>query len=193
VSSKTANVELLAALARVLRKRRLRWYLFGAEAVVIWGRPRMTADVDVTVEIADAKLPSLVAALKRAGFDGRVDDLLPFAVRTRVLPLVHHKTSLPLDLVLSGPGLEEEFHARARTVKLGNLRVPVISPEDLVVAKLLAQRPNDIEDVHGIVRRQGDELRLAVIRKTLRAIEKALDRDDLIALFERIRRGRPIK
>jgi hypothetical protein len=42
------------------RLRRLRWYVFGAQAVVVHGRPRMTGDVDVTVEIDVSRLPSLI-------------------------------------------------------------------------------------------------------------------------------------
>lgn len=37
---------LLAELARL----RVPWYVFGAQAALIWGRPRLTTDVDVTVD-----------------------------------------------------------------------------------------------------------------------------------------------
>jgi predicted nucleotidyltransferase len=53
--------------------------------------------------------------------------------------------------VLAGPGLEEQFLARAVLVDIGGVRVPVMSPEDLVVTKILAGRPKDIEDVRGIL------------------------------------------
>jgi hypothetical protein len=37
-----ASVEVLAALAKVLRPRKIRWYLFEAQAAVQHGCPRMT-------------------------------------------------------------------------------------------------------------------------------------------------------
>lgn len=43
---------------------------------------------------------------------------------------------MPLDLVVAGDGLEQEFLARVVRVEVGGLRIPVISPEDLVVTKL---------------------------------------------------------
>jgi len=49
VPRRPANAELLAELAAVLRRHRVRWYLFDAQAVVIHGRPRLTDGVDVTV------------------------------------------------------------------------------------------------------------------------------------------------
>ncbi len=39
------------ALAGVLLKLRVPWYLFGAQSAIVWGRPRLTADVDVTVRL----------------------------------------------------------------------------------------------------------------------------------------------
>ena len=44
----SAVLELLAALSAVL-DRRGRWYVFGAQAVVAYGVPRFSADVDVTL------------------------------------------------------------------------------------------------------------------------------------------------
>ena len=45
-----AALDLLKALAAVL-DRWGRWYLFGAQAVVAYGVPRFSADVDVTVQL----------------------------------------------------------------------------------------------------------------------------------------------
>ena len=43
-------LELLAALSRVI-SRWGRWYVFGAQAVIAYGVPRLSADVDVTVRL----------------------------------------------------------------------------------------------------------------------------------------------
>jgi hypothetical protein len=45
-----AALELLADLSQVLA-RWGRWYLFGAQAVVLHGVPRLSADVDVTLRL----------------------------------------------------------------------------------------------------------------------------------------------
>lgn len=44
--STPAPARLLADLAGVLERLSIRWYVFGAQAVLIWGRPRMATDVD---------------------------------------------------------------------------------------------------------------------------------------------------
>ena len=61
-----ANVRLLIDLAAVLKERRLRWYVFGAQAASYCGRPRMTEDVDVTVRVPRGKLRALIEALAKA-------------------------------------------------------------------------------------------------------------------------------
>ena len=63
--------EVLAALASVLSRHTQGWYLFGAQAVQVWGSPRMTADVDVTVRVAGAAGSArLVQEMEAAGFAG---------------------------------------------------------------------------------------------------------------------------
>lgn len=42
--------EALTALASVLRAQGIRWYLFGAQAVALYGVPRLTADIDATIQ-----------------------------------------------------------------------------------------------------------------------------------------------
>ncbi len=125
-------LELLEALAETLRTHGTRWYLFGAQAVVVWGEPRMTADVDITVELDAEQAPALVAELERAGFELRIRDVADFVARTRVLPFVHLATAIPVDIVLAGPGLEELFLERSRRVEMAGMEIPVIGQSDLL-------------------------------------------------------------
>lgn len=132
---------LLRDLSTALRNHGCRWYLFGAQAVTIWGRPRLTTDVDVTVRLDSGTTEDLMATLTAAGFrspDGSTDE---FVRATRVLPLIHESSGMPVDIVLAGPGLEDEFLARVIAVDIDDVAVPVISPEDLLITKVLAGRP----------------------------------------------------
>lgn len=89
-----------------------------------------------------------------------------------------------MDVVLAGPGLEEEFLERAIDVQIESTTVPVISPEDLIVTKVLAGRSKDIEDVRGVLRERAESLDIARIRATLHLLEDALAQRDLVAVFE---------
>lgn len=181
--SASAPADLLRALSAALNTQGIRWYLFGAQAVAIWGRPRLTTDVDVTVGLESGS-EALVALLSGAGF--KLSDVFSdeFVRSTRVLPLIHQSSGMPLDVVLAGPGLEEQFLDRAVVVSLEDFTVPVISPEDLVVTKVLAGREKDVEDIRGVLRARAGSLDVEYIRRTLAMVEGALGQSDLRPLFE---------
>ena len=179
--------ELLRDLATVLRGMGVRWYVFGAQAVVVHGFVRQTADVDVTVELPPGGLAALLKQLAARGFRVRLaEDVEAFVNRTRVLPLVHQASRLPLDLVLAGPGLEEGFLERAVEVSVRGTRFPVISAEDLIVVKLLAGRAKDVDDVRGVLLRKRGKMDLAAVRTRLAELEQLLDRSDLVPQFEEL-------
>jgi hypothetical protein len=176
--------ELLSDLAAGLNGLGLPWYLFGAQAAMLYGVARLTADVDVTVRLPDKTAnQALVAGLQPHGFEVRVYDV-GFVERTRVVPMVHTVTSLPLDVVLAGPGIEDRFFARVLTRSVEGVTVPVASAEDVVVMKTLAGRPKDIEDVVAIAASQASRLDVDYVREMLHDLEAALSQSDLVPAFE---------
>jgi uncharacterized nucleotidyltransferase DUF6036 len=187
MSVQPAAVELLSAVAGVL-DRWGRWYVFGAQAVSAYGLPRLSADVDVTLDLAPDDPERFAREMEAAGFALRVSDP-DFIRRTRVMPFVHLATGMPLDVVLAGSGLEDEFLARARRFDLGGTEMPFIHPEDLVIAKVLAGRPKDIEDARGVWKALGAGLDADRVRRILGLLEEALSQSDLVPTFEAIRAG----
>jgi hypothetical protein len=176
--------ELLADLSTGLETLSIAWYLFGARAAIVHGVARLTADVDVTVRLPETtSTAALVSALERHRFQPRVRDP-DFFERTRVVPFVHAPTMLPLDVVLAGPGLEDRFFDRTGILFIEGVRVPVASAEDVIVMKLLAGRPKDMDDVVAIAAAQAGTLDVRYIRDTLRVVEEALSQSDLLPAFE---------
>lgn len=185
-SSPPPIADLLARLERAFARRGVRWFLFGAQAAILHGVARLSADVDVTVDLGALSSAELVAALAKAGFDLRGEDVVGLAETTRVLPFVHRASRIPVDVVLAGPGLEEQFFARVEERIVGEARVPVAAAEDLVVMKVLAGRPRDLDDVAAIIRARRGTLDVLLIRATLGVLESALDRRDLVSELNRL-------
>jgi hypothetical protein len=180
-----AALELLTALAPVIG-RWGRWYLFGAQAVILYGVPRLSADVDVTVALAPDAPEQFAADMQAAGFSLRVDDP-EFVRRTRVMPFVHGPTGMPLDVVLAGSGLEDEFLTRAHPTNVGGTVLPLIDVGDLVIAKVLAGRPKDIDDARALWTLHGGKTDAGRIRRTLLLLEDALAQGDLVSVFDSFR------
>ena len=181
----SAALELLIALAPVA-SRWGRWYVFGAQAVILYGVPRLSADVDVTLALEPDAPDRFVVDMTAAGFSLRIDDP-DFVRRTRVMPFIHTSTGMPVDIVLAGSGLEDEFLARVRKIDVQGTVLPIIDLADLIIAKVLAGRPKDIDDARALWRLHGGTVDADRIRHTLRLLEEALAQGDLISTFERLK------
>jgi hypothetical protein len=180
--------ELLADLAAAFAPAGVGWYLFGAQAAIVYGAARLTADVDVTVRLPDAmSSQNLAQHLVDRGFRLRVSDPA-FIERTRVMPFVHHATALPLDVVLAGPGIEDQFLSRVHVRSIEGVQVHVASPEDVIVMKILAGRPKDLDDVRAVVVALGGQLDREYIEKTLTVLEEALSQSDLLPAWRTVTR-----
>ncbi len=189
----------LLDLARLFTSLGVRWYVFGAQAVIAAGVPRLTADVDVTVEIPKSAVPVLLAALGRHGFALRdVDDVMTFITETRVVPAAHIGSGIPIDLVLAGPGLEEEMLARVVMREVRGASIPFVATADLIALKVLAGREKDLEDVRALIRAAPPDLSLDEARARVAHLAQLLEDPTLVASLESAttppkRRGRPKK
>lgn len=181
-----AAADVIIALSRVL-PRFGPWYLFGAQAVIAFGVPRLSADVDVTLRLAPESVEVFIDAMLADGFELRIPDP-EFVRRASVLPFVHMPTAMPVDVVLAGSGLEDEFLTRARPIEIDGVAVPTIDPADLVIAKILAGRPKDLEDARNLWKIHGTRLDAARIRGVLGLLEAALAQSDLVPAFEGMQR-----
>jgi hypothetical protein len=176
-----AAVEVLAAFVPVA-ERWGRWCVFGAQAVVVYGVPRLSADVDVTLALVPDAPERFARDMHAAGFSLRVSDP-DFVRRTRVMPFVHEPTGMPIDVVLAGSGLEDEFLQRAVPTDIGGARVPVIELSDLIIAKVLAGRPKDVDDARALWRLHEPRMDPRRIRHILESLEEALGQSDLLSTF----------
>lgn len=177
---------LLADLAPALAEIDAAWFLFGAQAAIRYGVARLTADVDVTARLAPGtSAEQMAGALERHGFSRRFAGQ-DFMAKTRVAPFVHDATAMPVDIVIAGPGLEDQFLVRAVSTDIEGIRVPVATAEDVVVMKVLAARPKDLEDVVAILA-SAAAFDAAYARTTLQMLSDALGQSDLVPAFDTAR------
>ncbi len=177
----------LADLAAAFAGLGLRWYVFGAQAVIAAGVPRLTADIDVTVEAPRGGTRALIAALARRGIAMRdIGDVETFIAETRVIPAIHVASQLPIDVVLAGPGLEDEMMARVQLRSVGAVEIPFVDLADLIALKLLAGRDKDLEDVRALVRAEPAGLSLELARERVAVLGALIDDSTLVATFDRL-------
>jgi hypothetical protein len=179
MSMSLAVAEISRAVAAACTAIGARWFMFGAQAAILRGVVRTTEDIDFTVDLGPATTEALVDALRREGLELRVRDAAEFIAATRVLPLRHRATGTPIDVVLAGSSFEDGFFDRMQTIEVDGAPVHVPTLEDLVVMKILAGRPLDLEDVVALLVANPDHDESSM-RASLDELGRALDMSDLM-------------
>jgi hypothetical protein len=155
--------------------------IIGGQAVLLHGEPRLTGDIDVTVGADVDRLDDVLAAAKDMGLRPLVDPR-EFTVRTLVLPCQDPGSGIRVDFIFSFSSYERQAIERAVRVRIGQSEVRFATPEDLVIHKLLAGRPRDLEDVRSVLLKRrpfdADQARaaLAGFGEALGRGEELLDR-----------------
>lgn len=108
-----------------------------------------------------------------------------FARKSRVI-LVKASNDTPLDISLGLPGYEDQVVERAVAYELApGKQVQICSPEDLIIHKAVASRPQDIRDIEGIIFRQKNHLDATYIRQWLTIFAELLENPEIPQAFER--------
>jgi predicted nucleotidyltransferase len=144
--------DLLERLASALDRAGIRYMIIGGQAVLVHGEPRLTRDVDVTLAVDTDRLSDVVDAMTGIGLRPLVDPE-SFTRKTMVLPCADLGSEIRVDLIFSYSPYERQAVERAQSIRIGGSDVRFASVEDLVIHKVLAGRPRDIEDVVGVMRR----------------------------------------
>src|SRR5262249_8605031 len=177
--------EALRDTLRWLRKHHVRGTVIEGIAASLLGKPRFTRDVDVLVVVEDSEWGELIADAADFGLVDRISNVLDFARESRVLLLEHDRTDVPVDVTLGVLDFEREVIQRRKTVKLGQLLVPVPSPEDLVILKAVAQREEDLLDIKRVLQAQ-PKLNLGRIREKVGEFAALLEQPEIVDQLEKL-------
>lgn len=179
---------LLARLARALRAHDVPFMLIGGQAVLLHGEPRLTLDVDVTLGVSPESLGTVLAACEAMGVDPLPGSVEDFVRETFVLPVADPTTNIRIDLIFSTTPFEAAAIDRAIEVEVAGVRVPFATAEDLILHKLFAGRPRDLEDVEGIVSRKGHELDWDYLEAWADEFAAIPGREEMPAMIGRLKR-----
>src|SRR5436309_1210397 len=176
--------DALVKLSSWLRENEIRHMVICGFAVASWGEPRVTRDLDVTVSVPPDKFAQTIDRIC-ARFPSLSGDPLKFVTETRVLPIIVDAT--PVDLIFAALPYEEDAIARARPIHLKDGIVPVCSPEDLILHKIVSQRPRDHEDIEGVFRYRHAELDYAYLDPRVAELADALSDRNMLDWYRRLR------
>ena len=154
---------LFEPLFDAFNKAGLRYVVVGGVAVVLHGFARLTADVDVVVDLSPEEAAKAVDCLSSLGLRPRAPvDPIGFATPTTRQTWIEEKgmqvfswydpenPMREVDVFVSHPIPFEDLWSRSTLFSLGTTLVRVASIADLIQLKRLAGRPEDLTDIEAL-------------------------------------------
>ena len=141
---------LLERVARALDSVGIPYMVIGGQAVLLYGEPRLTKDIDITIGADLDRLPDVLRLIQSVDLRPLVDPDT-FTKQTMVLPCAIPGGEIRVDLIFSFSPYEQQAMTRVKSVKIGMTEVRFASVEDLIIHKMVAGRPRDLEDVKSVL------------------------------------------
>ena len=107
-----------------------------------------------------------------------------------VLPTLDETTGIRVDFIFSFTPYESQAIRRAKRVQILGQDVSFAAVEDLIIHKIFAGRPRDLEDVRSVILKNPD-LDVPYIEQWLKAFDDVSDDKQFLLTFRRIAGGSP--
>lgn len=146
-------------ILREFQKEKVKYVIVGGIAVNILGGLRSTSDLDMLVELSDKNLAKIVKILKKHKFHVKQPvDPMRIADRETREDWIHNKHMKAfnfykddglreVDLIIESPVSFREARRTAVYIKIGDMRLPVISIDNLIKMKKITDRKIDRLDI----------------------------------------------
>jgi hypothetical protein len=154
---------LYEAIFRGLHTARVRYLIVGAVAINLHGVPRMTADLDIMVELTDENLRIFVKTVVALGYRPRVPveaaDLLNPSKRREwrenksmvMFTWIHPARPYEeIDVFLENPIDFESAYAKRQDLPIDDFTIPLASVSDLITLKQISGREQDRSDIEAL-------------------------------------------
>jgi hypothetical protein len=163
--------------------------ILGGVAAGVWGKARATGDVDGVILADDEDFPKLLELAAQFGLTSRKEHPIEFAKKSKIFLFTHVPSGVNVDLAIGMTPFEREAIERAKIVAWRGLSIPIMSPEDLIIAKAVARRTIDLADIEWILKIQ-QNLDIKRIRYWVKQFAEVLEApeiydtiDDLLKKF----------
>jgi hypothetical protein len=160
----------------------------GGVAVIARGVPRLTVDIDATVRAPDADVESIFRVLARHDIGPRIEEATEFARAHQVFLALHEPTGTPIDLSLAWLDFEHEAIQSSSDVDYADVRIPVAQAEDLIVYKVVAFRPRDLDDAEKLLDLHGKNIRVKRVRRIVKQFCETLEDAARLETLDRLLR-----
>jgi len=165
--------QVLDRLAQILNQRKTNYALIGGLGAALRGTVRTTWDIDLLVAVSQMELPRLLEAIQQEAFDLDVYKAIRSWNEDHLLEF--RRGQVRVDWIKALLPLFQRILERAKWEDIGGRPIRVADAEGLLVLKLIAMRPQDQQDIQGILMANRASLDLDWVRRQWWAV---VDEDD---------------
>ena len=159
--------QILTVVTKTLAKHGVSHMVTGSLAVVFYGRPRYTHDLDIVLAVSPQSTQNLQNALKKLSryFHVFTDlESLPAVIGSqKMISLLDRTSGMKVDFwILGQEPFAKKVFGRRLTKRLLNALIDFISPEDLILTKLVWSKRSEssrhLEDIYTVYEGQKGKL-----------------------------------
>lgn len=174
---------VLSRIGTCLDEHNLPYMIIGGQAVLLYGEPRLTKDIDITLGVGPDHLDKLLLTIDQVPLKPLPEDISTFVKQTMVLPSLDESTGIRVDFIFSFTPYESQAIKRVNKIKILGQDVCFASVEDLIIHKIFAGRPRDIEDVR-VVMLKNKNIDTLYVERWLKEFNAASDEKNFLTTFK---------
>ena len=177
--------ETIIKIANFLSDLSIPYMIIGGQAVLLYGEPRLTRDIDITLGIDIDKLELILKNLLLYNLKPLPENPSEFVNKTYVLPAEDSDLNIRVDFIFTQTPYERQAINRANKVIIKDKVINFASVEDLLVHKIFAGRARDIEDAR-IIYLKNPDINIKYIEKWLKEFDVALEGKNFLLEFKKL-------
>ncbi|TWT89554.1 nucleotidyltransferase [Neorhodopirellula pilleata] len=143
--------KVLQEIVEQLESQKITYCLVGGLAASLRGRIRNTEDVDLIIAVDVEEAIQFLRSVPPEQFGPFFPEVEQVARASFILALEHVATQITLDLAIGMSGFEQQIVKRSEKTLIADTEINVATVEDLILMKILAGRPQDDQDIAGMV------------------------------------------
>lgn len=178
--------KLIKKTAQQLDQQKIPYMIIGGQAVLVYGRPRLTRDIDITLGIDTDRYESIEGLCNKLNLRILVEKPEDFARDTKVLPAEEPDLKVRVDFIFSFTPYEEQAIKNAKQVVIDSYPVRFASCEDIIIHKMVAGRAIDEEDVKSILAKNENIVDIEYVNKWLSEFGRIQEHEGVLERFHNL-------
>jgi len=176
--------QLLHKIAQSLDEKNIPYMIIGGQAVLLYGSPRLTRDIDITLGVDTDKFLLVDEICGKLGLKILPENPEDFVKETKVLPVDEPESRMRVDFIFSFTPYETQAMQRTQNVLINDYPIKFASCEDVIIHKMIAARAIDLEDVKNILIKNKNSIDLEYIKQWLIEFNQIPEHEGILEKFE---------